>query len=96
MISRAKSAGYFFLAGVGFIVLVELLSAVACNDSCPAWFSGIVTAQLLFPLMWAVVGAAAPKGSRPIWLVGIATLSAAVAYGIHLQILSYTMRPISG
>lgn len=96
MTSPARAAGLFFLSGVGFIVLVELLSTVACNDSCPAWFTAMATAQLLLPLVWAMVGAAAPQGRRALWLVAMTAVSAAVAYGIHLQTLSYTMRAISG
>lgn len=96
MTSRVRSAAFFFLAGVGVMVLVEMLSTVACNDSCPAWFSGVATAQLLLPLVWAVVGVAAPQGRRAIWFVVIAVLSAAAAYGIHLQTLSFTTRAISG
>jgi hypothetical protein len=94
--SRARSAGFFFLAGVGFVALVEALSTVACNDSCPAWFSWVVTAQLLFPLVWAVVGGAAPQGRRFIWFVATMALSAAIVYGIHQQTLSFTTRAISG
>lgn len=96
MTSRARSAGLFFLSGVGFVVLVEAFSTVACNDSCPAWFSWVVTAQLLLPLVWAVVGGVAPQGRRFICLAIITAVSASVAYGIQLQTLRYTMQAISG
>lgn len=96
MRSRWAPAGVFFLAGIAFLLMVERLSTVACNDACPAWFAGVVMGQLLLPIAWAVVGYMAPRNRRIVWFFAIAAISGLIAYGLHLQILSYTIGAISG
>lgn len=94
--SRLWPAAYFFVAGVGFVLLVERLSTVACNDGCPDWFSGLVMGQLLIPIVWALLGYASPKERRIFWLFAAAIVSCMIAYGLHLQILVYTRHAVSG
>ncbi len=94
--SRLGPAAVFFVAGICFVLLVERLATVACNDSCPAWFALLVMAQLLLPIAWAALGYAAPKNRRIHWFLATAAISCMIAYGLHLQTLSYTTRAISG
>lgn len=94
--TRIKSAGLFFFAGIVFLVLLDRFSTVACNGTCPAWFAGLVMAQLLFPLVWAVVGYAAPAGRRALCLVLTVICSSAIAYALHLQTVHFTLNAVSG
>jgi hypothetical protein len=94
--NRIKPAGLFFLAGLVFVALLDRFSSVACNGTCPDWFAGLVMAQLLFPLAWAVVGYAAPAGRRALWLVLTVVCSSAIAYVLHLQTVHFTMNAVSG
>lgn len=94
--SRASTAALFFIAGMCFLVLVEQLSTVACNDSCPSWFACLVLAQLLWPLAWAAIGFAAPSRRRIIWFMTTAAAASVIAYAIHLQTATYAAQSISG
>lgn len=94
--TRAWSAGLFFLAGVVFVVVLERASDVACNDSCPAWLSGLVMVQLLLPIIWAGVGYFARQHRRPIWFLVTVAVSIGISYCLNLQTLHYTTRAISG
>lgn len=96
MRSRIRPAGFFFLAGVVFVLLLDRFSTVACNGTCPAWFTGLVMGQLLFPLVWAIIGYAAPVGRRMLWFLFTTVLSGVIAYALHVQTMGYTMRAVSG
>lgn len=96
VISRIRPAGLFFLAGIVFVVLLDRLSTVACNGTCPDWFAGLVMGQLLLPLAWAIVGYAAPPGRRVLWLLLTAVCSSAIAYALHAQTLHFAMKAVSG
>lgn len=96
MRSRIKPAGLFFLAGIVFVILGDRFSTVACNGTCPAWFAGLVMAQLLLPLAWAIVGFSAPPSRRALRFLLTVVCSSAIAYALHVQTLHFTMRAISG
>jgi hypothetical protein len=96
VISRLKVAALFFVAGAAFVALVEVFSNVACNGSCPEWFTLLAVSQLLLPLLWAVVGHAAGAGRRLAWFAAVCLLSALFAFALHQQTAAYTARAISG
>lgn len=96
MTPRITSAALFLLAGVLFVALLEKASDLACNETCPGWFLGLVMAQLLIPIAWAAVGFAAKRGKVLVWFLITLIVTSAVAYGIHLQTLVYLRGAISG